>query len=140
MIDTTPTYQQEPYHVLFADTFEYRHRQFRVRQGNSKRWPSVRHCHSTGEFLLQLKERNWDIVFIPGYFDKKDDFKEIIRNVAELAARGWKPGLIIFHGMTDDHNLCGQLSAIGLLTAHVPWDFTTPSVHKRQQKDFKREN
>lgn len=133
-----PNNRPEPYNVLFADTFNYRHTQFRVRPGSTKCWIHQRHAHNTGEFLLALKERAWDAVFVPGYFDKGDDFKEIIREIAKIVGNK-PPRLIIFHGGVDTNHFVEQISSLGVPVAHVPWNHTTPSLHERKPVDKKED-
>lgn len=122
---------KEPFKVLFADTFPYRHRQFMVRPGNSKREVHQKHVYTTGEFLLALGQTKWDVVFVPGYFDKEDDFKEIIREMIKTASKRYKPELVIYHGNEDPFYLCEQLSNVGITVAHIPWDFVFPNKHDR---------
>lgn len=127
------------YNVLFADTFSYRHAQFRVRAGNSNRVVIQRHCHSAGELTYTLKQKKWDVIFIPGYFDKTHEMQDIIHNIASLPDE-LKPSLVIYHGTEDDKKCVKQLRNVGILATHIPWDFTNPTEHVRKEsrdpKDF----
>lgn len=120
------------YNVLFTDTFSYRHTQFRIRAGNSKRVVVQRHCHSAGELIYTIKQKQWDCVFLPGYFDKKDELPNIIRIITTLPDN-MKPKLVIFHGTEDEHSCVKQLRAVGILASHIPWDFTNPMEHVRKE-------
>lgn len=129
----------QEYNALFADTFSYRHTQFRIRAGNSKRVVVQRHCHTAGELIYTLKQKKWDVVFVPGYFDKKDEAPNVIKAICTLPDN-MKPSLVIFHGTQDEHNCVKQFRNVGILATHIPWDFTNPMEHIRteskQPEDF----
>ena len=120
------------YNVLFADTFSYRHTQIRIRAGSSKRVVVQRHCHTAGELIYTVKQKKWDVVFIPGYFDKKDEAFNVIRAICTLPDN-MKPNLIVFHGTDDQYNCVKQFRNVGILATHIPWDFTSPMEHVRKE-------
>lgn len=126
--------RSDSYYVLFVDTYGYRHQIFRVRSGKSNLHAVQRHCHSAQEMLQALNERDWDVIFIPGYFDRGERFNEVMEKfVTSIQAVENKPRLIVYHGLNDTDKgleILKKLTDVPL--AHIPWDYTNPSNHVRK--------
>jgi len=125
MIDTNP------YHVLFGDSFGYRHKQFRVRSGATGRNVVQSHVHTSAELEKATQFRVWDAIMVAGYYDKPDSLKTLTKFFCELD-EAKRPRLVIFHGTTDDQNFVRQLRNVGYIATHIPWDFMVPAKHERK--------
>jgi hypothetical protein len=68
---------------------------------------------------------------VAAYFEKRDAPEELIKFFCSIPEEK-RPSLVIFHGTTDDSNFVRQLRSVGYICTHIPWDFTDPSKHERQ--------
>ena len=133
------TSPKEHFYVLFADSFGNRHCEFRVR-GKGPISPVQRHCHTLEDFKSTLPERKWDVIFIPSYWKSsittnrqgissdKLDMEEAINAILSLPE---KPGLVIYHGLTDHTQVVLSMKRAGILAAHIPWDIQDMGKHER---------
>jgi hypothetical protein len=125
MIDTSP------YHALFADSFTYRHQQIRILAGTTGRSVYQSHVYTADELSKAITRKKWDVVFVPGYFEKHDSMDMLIKAFCNLK-EVMRPHLVVFHGTTDDRHFIRQLRNVGFIATHIPWDFMEPEKHERK--------
>ena len=119
------------YKVLFFDCFSYRHVQFRVKAENPEKdkvWQ--RHVHNLAEFNAALLEKDFEVIFIPGFVDNNTNTKGMVDALIALP-ECCRPKLLVMHGTADIVRIVPTLRDNGYLVAHVPWDFVNPMLHER---------